>query len=169
VGLATLALAVSLAACGQLTAGNEGPAGGQVPTSTPAQGTPPASSHFNRATVDGCPAQQAPADAASFRPDIVATQNGGPSQAISLTGGQRLEIRLDPHYRWQLATSDPDHTLTSTATQGWYDGSLDSCVWQFTAASAGSAQLSYRGSIVCPPLELCPADEQAVSYQVAVR
>jgi hypothetical protein len=161
--LASLSL---LTSCGQMT-----PGGQRVQSGSPSASSTPASRLAGAASYNGCPAQHPPVDAASFRPDVVVSQeNVSSPQMIALTQGQRIEIRLQPMYRWQLTASDSSHALAASSNpEGWYDDSLKACIWRFTAAATGSAQLSYSGPIVCPPLELCPSDEQSLTYDVTVR
>ncbi len=156
--LASLAL---LAACGRTTSGDLNTA----PTAT----TVATRATFG-ATANGCFTPQAPADAGSFTPDVVVTQQTTASSSISLTKGQRLELRLTPTVRWGLTLSDPDHTLASAPVQGWYDASVGACVWRFSAVGAGQAELNFDGTSVCPKGGACaqPTD-LAQSYSVVVR
>ncbi|HEU5368629.1 MAG TPA: hypothetical protein VFU69_09200 [Ktedonobacterales bacterium] len=166
--LLTLALVVLLTACGQAAANsnttvNTSPA--PVPSPTPAN-------KINNQTVADCPVSQAPANAGAFKPDVIVSQNAqnaGTAQPITLTQGQRLEIRLQPGYNWELTITDLNYVLTLVGPGGWYDADSHACIWRFTAASRGSAQLNYQGTLVCPPLELCPSVEQSAIYAVTIR
>jgi predicted secreted protein len=166
--LLILALGFLLTACGQTAANSNTTVNAStapVPSPTPANKT------NNQAAAD-CPVSQAPADAGAFKPDVIVsqnTQNAGATQPITLTQGQRLEIRLQPGFTWELTTADPNHILTPVGPGGWYNASVHACIWRFTAASRGSAQLNYQGALVCPPLELCPSVEQSASYALTVR
>lgn len=165
--LLILALVLLLAGCGQATVSSQV----AVNTSTaPASTATPAK--VNGATANGCPASQAPPDAASFKPDVIVSQNpqaAGAAQPITLTQGQRLEIRLQPGYSWELTIADQNHILVSTSPGGWYNASVNSCIWHFTAGGSGDAQLSYRGALICPPLKACPSVEQSATYHVTIR
>lgn len=168
--LIIVALISLLAACGHVTAGEQSVQQSVQSGSPSAASTPTA--RVGTAAYNGCPAQQAPADAGSFKPDMIVSQNpqsASSAQPIALVRGQRLEIRLEPMVQWQLNLSDPDHTLANSASEGWYDGTLKACIWHFTAIGTGSAQLNYSGPVVCPPLKLCPAVEQELIYHVSVR
>jgi hypothetical protein len=165
--LLVLGLAFLLAGCGQvMVSGQEMTGTPTVPaaTATPAKIT-------GRTSAD-CPLLQAPADAGSFQPDVIVSQdpqNAGIAQPITLTQGQRLEIRLQPGYAWELTVSDLNHVLSVPSPGGWYDGTAKACIWHFAAAGKGNAHLSFQGDIVCPPLELCPSSEQSAVYSVTIQ
>jgi hypothetical protein len=178
-----LALALLVAGCGQAGAAN-GVTGGTRAQSSPASGataTATTKGAAPRATTSGqkfggdetgCPSTQAPADAAAFTPDVIVSQplqaTGAP-QPVTLARGQRLEVRLQPTYSWQLTMADPTAILAGASPQGWYDSAVRACIWRFTARGTGSARLTFVGAAVCPPLQPCPSVEQAVIYAVTVR
>jgi hypothetical protein len=107
-----------------------------------------------------------------FHPDVIITSSDdlGTAQSVSLTLGQRLEIRLDPTIQWSLTSADPGHILQSSAPEGWYDTSSNACVWRFVAVSAGSAQLTFSGLVLCQPADVhCVAVAETATVEVAVR
>lgn len=165
--LLLLALAFLLAACGPVAASSQ-----KTTSTSPAVGSTPTSAKNSGQASTDCPLLQAPADVGTFKPDVIVSQNsrdGGTIQPVSLTQGQRLEIRLQPGFAWRLTLSDPSHVLIAPGSGGWYDASARACIWRFTAASQGTAQLNYQGAMVCPPLKSCPSVEQSASYAVTIR
>jgi hypothetical protein len=185
--LAALAVfVVLLAACGQTSVSSQASVNGpadtpSAPTTTasrapttpsPASAQPASGQKAGGSANNGCADAQAPADAATFKADVIVSQSAqgaGAAQPITLAQGQRLEIRLAPSYSWELSASDPGHTLAGANPEGWYDAGAQACIWRFTAQGAGSAQLTFSGAAVCPYLKLCPSVEQTIAYGVTVR
>ena len=93
----------------------------------------------------------------------------GTVQPITLAVGQRLEIRLQPMFSWELTISSASNALAILNRQGEYDANLNWCVWRFTAVGAGQAKLNFDGELVCPLLKLCPSIEQSAAYRVTVQ
>lgn len=159
-----LGFGLLLAGCGQVThAGSTSLTATQSAIQSPSAG--------NGATANGCPSKQLPADGGIFRPDVTITssQDLGATQSFALTQGQRLEIHLDPTTQWNLTTTDPAHVLDSMTPAGWYDASLNACVWRFTAVGAGTDHLAFRGPVLCPPNIRCTAVLEQVAFDVTVR
>lgn len=123
--------------------------------------------------LDGCLLAQMPADAAAFHADVVVTQSGQNPQQVSLTVGERLQVRLISTFRWQLRESDPNASLAPTSAEGWFEtgssAGAGACVWDFTAAHAGSVTLDYAGGAVCLPDVACPAIAAVATFDVTVR
>jgi hypothetical protein len=157
-----------LAGCGQVTRlGSAGPPAARSATPSVAQ----APSAGNGATANGCPTKQLPVTGGVFHPDLIVTssQDLGATQPIALTRGQRLEIRLDPTTQWSLTSADPDHILQSSALEGWYDAASNACLWRFVAVSAGSAQLTFGGLVLCGPANVhCVATMERATFAVTV-
>jgi len=164
--LVALMATSSLIACAPVNPGAQSATGSlSHATTTPSRARP------GGMALNSCSNQQAPADAGSFRPDVIVSQvgqGGGSPQTIALARGQRLEIRLGSTFRWELTAADSGHVLASTSSEGWYNSAQGACIWRFTAVASGSARLSYTGAVECPPLEVCPALEQALNYLVTV-
>ena len=137
---------------------------------TPAT-APAAQSTRGNVVAVGCPVQRAPSDANSFHPDVTITssQDLGAAQPVALTQGQRLEIHLESTVQWSLTTTGPAHVLDSMTPAGWYDASLNACVWRFTAVGAGTDHLAFRGPVLCPPNIRCTAVLEQVAFDVTVR
>jgi len=175
-----LALVLLVAGCGQAGAAN-GVTGGTLAQSSPASRATATKGAAPRPTTSrqkfggdetGCPATQAPADAAAFTPDVIVSQPSqatGAPQPVTLARGQRLEVRLLPTYSWQLSMADPTAILAEVNPPGWYDSAVRACIWRFTARGTGSARLTFAGAAVCPPLQPCPSVEQTVIYAVTAR
>jgi hypothetical protein len=146
--------------------------GAGVTRGSPAPAPTTTQAKFNSTVPSGCPSAQPPADAASFKPDVIVSQDAqvaGKAQPIVLAQGQRLEIRLQSMFNWELMMSGASSALAVTGPQGWYDANLNVCVWRFTAVGSGEANLTFDGVIVCPPLKLCPSVEESAAYRVTVR
>lgn len=159
IGSVMLALAVVLAACGAA-----GTSVQSFPTATDTPASP------GTAVLNGCTAQHAPATAKTA--DVVA-QGGGETlqtsgQTVTLHKGQTLQVQLPATYRWRAAVTDAGAVLKQPSGNGWFDGSLKACVWQFTAIKSGSASLSFGGGPVCSSSSMCPqyAIEQSISITV---
>ena len=163
-----LGFGILLAGCGQVTH-----AGSTSLTATPSatQSATKSPSARNSATANGCPSKQLPVDGGIFRPDVTITssQDLGAAQSFALTQGQRLEIHLESTVQWSLTTTDPAHVLDSMTPAGWYDASLNACVWRFTAIGAGTDHLAFRGPVLCPPNIRCTAVLEQVAFDVTVR
>ena len=173
--LAALLASFWLIACGQVSAGGQYAAGGKNArggtlahaTSTQSRLRPGAMA-LTSCSTEASP----PIDAGAFKPDVIVSQGGhggGSPQTVVLAKGQRLEIRLVSTLRWQLTETDAAHILAGTTPEGWYDRAQSACIWRFTAVATGSAKLSYSGVADCPPREVCPAVEQALTYAVTVQ
>lgn len=158
-----LGLLALLSACGPVTVGGAGEAGGAV------RATATMAAQAGSTAVNGCPVKQAPADAAAFVPDVTVTEEGGLGQQITLARGQRLEIRLGPEVQWTLTVTDPTRILASTTAEGWYSPQLNVCIWRFSALTAGSAQLTFAGRFICQPHTQCVTAVIAQEYDVTVR
>jgi hypothetical protein len=190
--VALAVLVVLLAACGQTSVSSQAPVNGPADTSSaptatasraptspsPASAQPASGQKAGGSAINGCAAAQAPAEAATFKANVIVsqsaqgtqgTQGTDAAQPIALAQGQRLEIRLAPSFTWELSVSDPGHILAGANPEGWYDASVQACIWRFTAQGAGSAQLTFAGAAVCPYLKLCPSVEQTITYGVTVR
>jgi hypothetical protein len=168
-GLAlALGFSLLLAGCGQITRlGSASPPAMQSATQSATQSP----SAGNGATANGCPTKQLPAPGGVFHPDVIVTSSEdlGAMQPIALTQGQRLEIRLDPTIQWSLTNADPAHVLQSSAPEGWYDATSNACVWRFVAVSAGSAQLTFGGLVLCRPANVhCVAATERATFAVTV-
>src|SRR5258708_38173871 len=89
--LIIVALISLLAACGQVTAGEQSVQQSVRSASPSASSTQTA--RVGTAAYNGCPAQQAPSGVGSFKPDMIVSQNptgAGSAQPIALVRGQRL-------------------------------------------------------------------------------
>jgi len=157
---ASLCLALMLlAACGASSSAQGFP----TPTDIPA--TP------GTAQLNGCPEQTAPASPKTA--DVVVQGNGvgvqSEARKVSVNVGQTLEVDLPATFRWALVPSDGKSVLTAPAVNGWFDAGGKGCVWQFTAAKAGSATLTFGGGQVCPSASTCPDAVTEQSFDVTVR
>jgi hypothetical protein len=152
--LACLAL---LAACGSGIGTGTSTAGGS-PTGTPGF------------TGIGCPSQLIPVDPPLHPPDVVLTQQSDPGstvKTVAVAVGQSIEIRLPASFSWRLSRA-PDSVLALQNPAGWYDSTLNACIWRFGAASTGTVDLDFAGAIVCEPGKVCPALAAIARYHITV-
>src|SRR5207302_4649733 len=159
-----------IVACGSLSTSQQAASTGaptSAPQATAGTASPATSIHNGPALV--CPTNQAPADASAFAPGLVLTANAGPAQAVSVGSGQHIEARMAPGFTWTLTRDDAAHSLSTPASEGWYDAGAKVCVWRFAAAKSGTARLTFVGALVCPPLKVCPSAEQTVVYTITVK
>jgi hypothetical protein len=150
-----IVLALWLTACGSTPV-----AGGSAsPTSSAA--SPSATTQAN-----GCPTQIIPVDPQPAATVVVTQQNSGNPAPITLNIGESMEIHLSSTLSWHLNVADPDQSLSAITPEGWYNESLPACVWRYSAAKAGSATLTFTGTVLCPAGQQCP--QLAVATEVAV-
>jgi hypothetical protein len=107
-------------------------------------------------SINGCPIKQPPSNTAAHPADVVVGPPSSMHEQVTVQQGRTLEIRLRPQFRWSLSTQDRAHSLTSAQPNGWYDASLQVCVWRFTAVASGTADLTYTGTAVCQGGAPCP-------------
>jgi hypothetical protein len=121
------------------------------------------------AGLNGCPAANPPANAGTKADVVVTFKSGAQGPTVTLNKGQTLEVRLQPTMHWSLNIQGDASVLTASSGNGWYDASLDSCVWRFTAANQGNTTLAFTGVAVCKPNTECPALAAAQEYDVTVK
>lgn len=117
---------------------------------------------------NGCPSQSPPANAGTKADVVVNFAGGAQGKTVTLNKGQTLEVRLPSTMRWSLNVQGDASVLTASAGNGWYDASLNSCVWRFAAANQGNATLAFAGVMVCRPNSECSEIAVAQEYDVAV-
>ena len=155
-----LLLLTFLAACAPGASSNTA----SSPNSPTATATKAASGNTG---LNGCPSESPPATAGT-KADVVVTFTGAEGQTVTLNKGQTLEVRLPAAMRWSMSIQGNANVLTPSAANGWYDASLDNCVWRFVAANQGNATLSFGGVAVCKPNTECPAIAVAQDYEITV-
>lgn len=127
-GTLVLALSLGLAACGA-SSSNAG-----VGTTTTNQAT-------------GCPG---PNQIVSRAPASVLVSANGSTRQVTLKVGQTLEVQLPFGRKWSLFPQSAD-TLSMTTPAGYGDVTVQSCIWRFTAAHAGSTTVTFDFAPLCPP------------------
>jgi hypothetical protein len=170
--LLALGVVLLLGGCGQVThAGSASLTATQAATPATTPATTQAQSTGNSTLANGCPSKQIPVDSGLFRPDVTVTysQDQGVAQPVALTHGQRLEIQLSPNVQWSLTVADPNRVLEGMTPEGWYDASVNACLWRFAAISAGSVYLSFRGSILCLSNLHCTAVSEQAAFEVTIQ
>ncbi len=74
---------------------------------------------------------------------------------INAHTGDIIQIALPAgRYRWML-TSGAGASLQGDSPAGYYDSGTNTCVWRFTAQSAGNAVVRFQGPILCQPNRAC--------------
>jgi hypothetical protein len=119
--------------------------------------------------LNGCPVQQIPVDGSPKADVTVTGKNDAFDQPVTLKVNQILEARLPAGIQWHLDVTDAKQILQPVGLQGWFDQVHMACVWQFSAASTGTAKLSFSGGLVCEPNTACPAIAAAQGYDVTVK
>ena len=177
--LVALALGALLAACGGAgAAGTPGAGGGSgtaVAGATKTALTPSATATGGAATATpgapsgaanaACPA--AALNAAAPSPTRVVTP-ADRTKTIAVSVGAVIEVRLPASIdRWSFDGKGAP-TLTLQRVQGNYVASLHACVWDFTAAQAGTVTLGYVGQPNCAARQPCPANAMLLPLTVSV-
>jgi hypothetical protein len=136
-----LGAALGLTACGVTsTTGGAGTAA-SAPTAT------------SKPTSTGCPL---PTQTVARTPATVTVQPVTKGiKPVSVTVGQTIEVQLPFGHKWNLfppASSD----LTVQSPSGYGDASVQSCIWRFQAAQAGSEMLTFTEQPLCTSSMECP-------------
>jgi hypothetical protein len=157
--LCLLVIGGGLAGCGQATQAGSG-----------RTASSPTTTFGHDAASNGCPAKQIPIDGA-FQAAVTTRYTLGqqPPSAVELAVGQGWEIHLPPTVTWTWMLTDPNPALETVAPAGWYDMSLDACVWRFAATGAGSAQLHFSGPLLCQSGVRCTGPLEVITFSVSVR
>ncbi len=165
-----------LAACapgGSRTAGNTSP--GQASPTASVQRSPTATATSSPSAtpgsqaLNGCSTASPPADAQKPADVVVTLKGTGNEQPVTLNKGQTLEVRLLATARWHMNVQNSSSALGTQEAIGWYNASLKSCIWRFTAVGAGTATLVFTGIIICPPKDQCPVAALDQQYDITVR
>jgi hypothetical protein len=97
---------------------------------------------------------------------IVKTQGGANPAQVTLNINQTVEIHLPGTFRWGGGPNDPNHILSATTPEGWFDQASHNCIWRYTAAKAGTATLIFSGTFLCDAGKPCPAIATVAEYDV---
>ena len=149
--LVGLVVLLPLAACGS--------------TPTPAA-VAPTPTHTPSTNGNGCLTQLIPVDPQAAATVVVGQVSGGNPTAVTVNTGQSFEIHLSPAFRWQLRSTDPTQLLSATTPEGWFNSTLNVCVWRFSATKAGSATLSFSGGAYCVAGQPCSQVAVVANYTV---
>ncbi|HUY79259.1 MAG TPA: hypothetical protein VMV29_20995 [Ktedonobacterales bacterium] len=174
--LVALALGALLAACGGAgAAGTPGGSGTAVAGATKTTLTPSATATDDTTTATpgaasgaanaACPA--AALNAAAPNPTRVVTP-ADRTKTIAVQVSAVIEVRLPASIdRWSFDGKGAP-TLTLQRVQGNYVASLHACVWDFTAAQAGTVTLGYVGQPNCAARQPCPTNAMLLPLTVSV-
>lgn len=77
-----------------------------------------------------------------------------PEHEASAHVGDRIQIRLTTSVHWQLREATGG--VSPLAPQGGADAALGVCFWNFKAAAAGDATISFTGTAICDTGGPCP-------------
>ena len=146
---------------GSTTTGNGGASTGKpVATATTA---PPQSTAGGNA--QGCP------DNTVYTTDPVKANvsviPASANETIQAHVGDVVEIRLPFGKRWTGPTSSQGN-LTLQQPAGYGVKSDNTCVWRFTAHSAGTTSLQFISRALCKPHQMCPMYIAVLPVKVAV-
>lgn len=89
------------------------------------------------------------------KPDVTLS-NSASNVTGSAHTGDAIEIRLDGHHKWTLASVKPSGALTSLTQEGLFDSADGVCVWIFHTSAAGDATITFTGLALCDPTQVCP-------------
>lgn len=82
------------------------------------------------------------------------------SSSATVSGSARvgdiIEVRLDGHHKWTLASVKPATALASRVNEGALDRVDGACVWDFQAKEPGDVIITYSGMALCDPTQVCP-------------
>ena len=158
--LATCLLLIGglLGGCGQTTQTGSGEASSSATTT-----------FGHDAASNGCPAKQIPIDSA-FHAAVTTryTLGQAPPAPVALDTGQGWEMQLPPTVKWTWTLTDPSTALESLAPAGWYDASLDACVWRFAGVGTGVAQVRFSGPLLCQSGVRCTGPVEVVTISVSI-
>jgi hypothetical protein len=151
-GLALFAT-LGLAACGVTST-----TGGAGTTAT----SPTATS---KPTSTGCPLPNQMISRAPANVTVRPVSEG--VKPVSITVGQIIEVQLPFGHRWALfPPGSSDLTVQSPA--GYGDASVQSCIWRFQGAQAGSETLIFEEQPLCQSGMECPNYVTQIQIPVTV-
>jgi hypothetical protein len=90
------------------------------------------------------------------------------TKGASLQVGQTLELALVFGHRWSLGPATWEPALALDAPAGYGDASLASCIWHFTAQTAGQIMLTFTSAPVCQAHIACPQLQLVLKIPVTV-
>jgi hypothetical protein len=101
----------------------------------------------------------------------VLTQGGQETNPVTATikVGQVLRVQLSAGIRWNLNQSDKGADLAAITPFGYFHEPDGTCIWNFTAATAGKVNLNFTGGLVCAPNTACPAIAAIAAFTVTVQ
>jgi hypothetical protein len=146
-GVAVAGAAIAVVAIGALVVGlTPGHFGLSIPVlNSSAGGT-------NNPQKTGCPSTSA--DVHWPKPANETIQSGDANKANTAHVGDTIQIALPAgHNRWTLVSSGS--LLQSVSPSGYYDTAANTCVWRFTAQSAGTTIVKFQGQALCQPNRAC--------------
>lgn len=158
--LLLLLLALMLAGCGAAGATGSGGAAAATPTAT---------HHPAGTAVRPCPGPYGSASSVQPAPAVLLT-GSTPNRSATAHAGDVVQVRLPSTSRWsyQSAHSSTTPELTLLQPAGIQDITLNDCVWNFMAQSAGTATLDFEGMPNCDVHVPCPQNIVELSFTVTV-
>ena len=176
--LLALALGALLAACGGAgAAGTPGAGGGSATTKGATTKTTLTPSASPAVSVTASPATGTSGKIASCPAPAIAAAAPNPTRVVTPVDrlhtinaqvGAVIEVRLPTAaQRWSFDGKGAP-TLTRLPAQGAYVASLHACVWDFTAAQAGTVTLGFVGQPICADRQPCPQYAMLLPLKVSV-
>lgn len=154
VGLSAL-LALLLAACGAgAPTSRSGASSGSASSTAPGGGV---------MTIRPCPGFYSGGENPT-----VTLSNSASTVTGSAHTGNTIEIRMDGHYKWTLASVKPSGELTSLTKEGLFDSADGACVWLFHASAAGDATITFDGQPLCDPTQACPQNVILQTFKIHI-
>lgn len=121
------------------------------------------------ATLNGCPAQQIPVDGIPGSNKVVVTNAGAQDQTVTVAVGATLVIQLPANWRWGAHLTDSNSILGELKPEGYYNRDLKACIWNYAATTAGTATITFAGTLVCAAGQVCSAIAKAQTYEITVK
>jgi hypothetical protein len=147
-GVAIAGVAIAVVAIGALVVGlTPGHFGLSVPLLNSSVGG------TNDPQKTGCPSTSA--DVHWPKPANITVKISDTNSVTNAHVGDIIQIALPAgKYKWTL-TSGGGSSLQSDSPAGYYDSSANTCVWRFTAQSAGTTIVKFQGPVLCQPNRAC--------------
>lgn len=135
-----LMLIFLLAACGAGSSSTTTGSSPSAPTTVKGYGT-----------AYGCPSDAVVTNPRSANVTVTPSQASSP---VNAQVGNVVEIRLPFGSKW-VGPSSSQGNLQMLTPAGFANKSVQVCVWQFTAQSAGTTHITFQKSALCKAGEMC--------------
>jgi hypothetical protein len=125
----------------------------------------------------GCFVRQAPT---GWTPaDVVLTADAAAVATVAASGsdwltkvtikrGRNLDFDMTSSIQWLLTTPPSADILATAQPAGWYNATIQACVWRFGAVSKGTALVGFTGVDLCAPNAACARLALPPHYHITV-